>query len=890
MADKTFVGRKQYSNIFNRMLEAPEDSPYILNLHGPGGIGKTKILQEFVKICDEGGIPHTSIIDLYDVEMSSRISAVEMKIAKKVKGSMEHHDPFQEYWDAREKHKEDPLRGIIFKKTFINGLSAWANKVAKTGKRGVLIFDTFEMVRYSLVGDRLLNDWLPELKSAVVVLSGRNDPSEIKFPEDITDKVEHALVEDFSESEAVEYLKERRVWEAVQEEGIADRLFDLTQKKPLLLALSTDWMMEHDFFPVMRLADLVEGLDQDAFEHKLVERLPLLAGERTSDEIPPERLILPIMAHLFEPLDEKILDFLDLYLDPEEPRKVLKNLSETSFVKGMSVDGSEVYWFQDELRSLFHKHIFKGEQEETWGDFRKNISEQMIRYYDQICESSTTDPLGKERAEASKLYHEICLNPDDGMKIFQEKFQGARENFRYGFSSLFLSSVRFSVLFDDLPEQHLFHFKIQEGRWLRDMGAVKQARERFEELLDANANDAERTPYIYNALGATASRMGEYDKALRCHQKSLSLSKAHRIEKRLFIEERCIGEVYLLKGDWEQAVQSFKRAYEAVLNNLPPTASEEEKQEAGKDLAGILEKLGHAYGVFKDTKTGLNYIDQAIDLFTRLAAPRLAAQARIIRCDILRRRGEYENIVEDIAKAIAEFEELDHKNRAQGFFYLGYAQWYRADAIKDQTLREKALISFEKCIEIARQFEIYRELLRALHEASQIYWDLGEKEKAREANDEAYKLACQFSDIYYAVNSLVKKAEFDFEENKFKSIHDHANELKEKFEENYNFPVFFGRMYRILGDVAYEEKNYDKAFDEYAKAFPLITEHGGYGRYTIEEELKRLEEKIMKLPLAEQRSRCSALRRHWQNTETGRKFHELIEAFIVEHTNRLIFE
>lgn len=105
MPEPTFVGRKQYVEQFRDLLNAPPNSPYILNLHGPGGIGKTKILQKFVEICEDEKIPHTGIIDFYGFEMSSRISAVERKIADALKGSVE-KDPFECYWQLREMLKQ----------------------------------------------------------------------------------------------------------------------------------------------------------------------------------------------------------------------------------------------------------------------------------------------------------------------------------------------------------------------------------------------------------------------------------------------------------------------------------------------------------------------------------------------------------------------------------------------------------------------------------------------------------------------------------------------------------------------------------------------------------------------------------------------------------------
>ncbi len=894
MPEKLFIGRKRYLETFTQMLDAPDGGPFILNLYGPGGIGKTKILQKIEELCDERKMPHTSVIDLYGFEMSSRLSAVEMKIAGDLTETAE-SDPMKTYRAVRDAYKGKPPheRGIEYKQQFIKDLSSWAKRIADEGKKGVLIFDTFEEVRYTLVGIRMLNDWLPELQSAVVVISGRQNPDEIDFPDNIKDLVVPEKVNEFSTEEAIEYLEERGLWSAVQEEKIDDKLFDLSRKKPLLLALSADWMMEHDFFPTIDIGALVEGVDRKSFEKNLVQRLPMLAGEQPGIDIPPERLVLPAMAHIIEPLNEKMLKvLLPGFL---EIRKVLKNLDETSFVKGFPVGNPLAYWFQDELRSLFHKHVFRDQdvEKEKWKQSRIDISKRMLSYYnDKINEAARRgDKIAVERAKASKLFHEIFIDPGKGMKKFQREFQAARENHQYGFSSLLLSAVRFNL--NDLSEPQRYHFMLQEGRWLRDMGAVKRVQKRFEELLETNPKDPERTPYIYNALGATAMKMGQYQEALKYHEKSLALSKFHCINDRIPTEEQALGEVYLLMGNWEKSVEYFKKAHQSAMKNLNQI-DDKEKRNALGGIADILANIGYAYGISGQSDVGKDYIEQAIGILENLNAPKRTAKARIIRWDILRRKGFKEGIVDGINKAIGEFEEIDHENRAEGYFYLGYAQWYqlitgdnRNFTDDERALLNKAAASFEQSIQLSRQFDIPKELPRALHELGSVYWLLGKQKEARQVNDEAFERALSSHDIYYAINALVKKAEFDLEDRNFSAVKLHAREMFEKFEKTgYNFPLFFGRMKRIIGDVAYEEKNYAKAFQEYGKGLLLIAQHGGYGDYTVDKELDRLESKINELKQNHQSSCCARLKNYWGSQGADNKFPRLM-AFVDKHVTRL---
>ncbi|MCP4350386.1 MAG: hypothetical protein GY795_33375 [Desulfobacterales bacterium] len=339
--------------------------------------------------------------------MSSRVSAVEQKIAKALKNSLK-NDPLEAYWQVRKQFESEQthVRGLEYRRQFIKSLSDWANAVAESGKKGVLIFDTVEALKYSLVGTRLLDDWLPELKKAAVVLSGRQEEGEINFPPEIADLIINAPVGVFTREEATDYLEERKIWRAVEDDGAADILFEITDRRPLLLALSADWIENYTIFPHTSPTTLIGDADKTTFEKKLVENLPV-ALER------PENEILPYMAHIIIPFDAELIKFLKPDTTPEEAQTILKNLSELSFVKEFIGENNiPRYWFQDELRALFHRYVFSDTT--NWNRIRQDVSKKMIKFLDiQIGQAKQQrDILEEQRAIAARLYHEIYLDPD----------------------------------------------------------------------------------------------------------------------------------------------------------------------------------------------------------------------------------------------------------------------------------------------------------------------------------------------------------------------------------------------------------------------------------------------------------------------------------------------
>jgi tetratricopeptide (TPR) repeat protein len=157
--------------------------------------------------------------------------------------------------------------------------------------------------------------------------------------------------------------------------------------------------------------------------------------------------------------------------------------------------------------------------------------------------------------------------------------------------------------------------------------------------------------------------------------------------------------------------------------------------------------------------------------------------------------------------------------------------------------------AFEKSLKLARDYDAKTELPGILHQSSNVYWLLGENAEARKRNDEAYELSKEIPDYRYAVDSLVGKAEFDYDEGKFERISEYAQELRDEYEsEGYNYPLFFGRMRRIQADVAFSEGDKETAREKYTKGLGQIIQHGGYGMYFIDRELERLERTLSTIP------------------------------------------
>jgi hypothetical protein len=112
---------------------------------------------------------------------------------------------------------------------------------------------------------------------------------------------------------------------------------------------------------------------------------------------------------------------------------------------------------------------------------------------------------------------------------------------------------------------------------------------------------------------------------------------------------------------------------------------------------------------------------------------------------------------------------------------------------------------------------------------------------------------------------LLGDAEWDYETKNYANLDSYAKTLESKYSKYKDtHTLYFGRMYRILADVQFKQNGLDKAFRHYAEAFILFTKRQGFGRYTIERELLRLQRKMDTLNTKDATRWISYLQEKWR--------------------------
>jgi DNA-binding SARP family transcriptional activator len=194
---RSFVGRSDELALFARALRAEEPPFTVLHVHGPGGVGKSTLLHEFERLCEEAGVTALAL-DGRNLQPTADgfLNALRDKTGA-----------------------DDPL--------------------AMLPDRHVLFVDTYEAL--TPLDSWLRDQFLPQAPDrAMIVLAGRNPPSAGWRVDPGWQELTHTVVlSNLSDVDAKDYLRRRAIpddrWDAV---------LRFTHGYPLALSLASEVLLQ----------------------------------------------------------------------------------------------------------------------------------------------------------------------------------------------------------------------------------------------------------------------------------------------------------------------------------------------------------------------------------------------------------------------------------------------------------------------------------------------------------------------------------------------------------------------------------------------------------------------------------------------------------------------
>jgi tetratricopeptide (TPR) repeat protein len=417
------VGRSSEVEAIQEALADPTGRTHILYFIGPGGIGKTRLLEETEYLTADWGrgtFLYTGIIDLYHSEFHSA-GGIRAAIADGFDPENQH---FQAYRERRQRFETQRAAGVApevlkqERRELIRFFLADYNRMARE-RRILLRFDTMELVQYEsdLVQEVCqiereaveVWDWLIEvlaqLEHTVVLLAGR-PPAPLRAELEARCREEGGPVfrafdlEGLTLEESLAYFDalaslEPRVGEIPGD--VRRRIWTYTGGHPIRLSLVIDLALGGreiaDLFPPPG-REGKPAVGREEIDEQLMDELVRLPS--------PVRDMLHYLALARKGLGAELLQQLEPEWGVEQCRDNLERMRRFTFVKPRP--GTDLLFLHDELSELFDRFILRERQH-----YRRTYESIAAYYRGRMAQARDVE---EQRAlKTNRLYYELQVDP-----------------------------------------------------------------------------------------------------------------------------------------------------------------------------------------------------------------------------------------------------------------------------------------------------------------------------------------------------------------------------------------------------------------------------------------------------------------------------------------------
>jgi tetratricopeptide (TPR) repeat protein len=590
----SFIGRDRELSKIARQIER-RGEVVVVNIAGPGGIGKTAILRSIKeKYQSTSSVLVTEIIDFSHTVHRSEAWILEQIIAVASKKFPLHKKKMHKLQSASE-----PFTRLQYENELVDAFVEDFNKIASQ-HRFVLLFDTLELVQDSPLFVFIL-ELTKRLNNAVLVLAGRrNDQEEFAAELDRIfkkDKVKNIKLEGFGEKEAIQYFEQTITPHLSSvHPDLQKNIYFLSEGKPIKIALSLDWLdrgipimpeiikMEPSALRKMKAEEI--SFLRSQFEFALMEGIRKFQS-------PVDEIIL-YMAHFSKRFNRKMLEFFFLSdLEPREKarksKKLLAEIKELPFVKYTNDD---YFVLHDEMARLVQSYVWDT-AEDPDRTLRKELSEKICDYYEQElktlpkwAKSTEQQRVVRRSYEVEALYYRLYADFRSGFWHFERLFEMLTEDRRSGLATLALNFVQ------EFKTEPAFTKVMQcfiNGYY---SGGVLIAQQKFE-IASKKLVEGER----------------QLEELFASYEWEKASPLDHYLRERSYLVYQQLGYCHRSMGDWKYAEENYQRSLKLALEvadkvfQLPKAF--DRKKALVEQIAEILNNLANLYrltGEFREAR------------------------------------------------------------------------------------------------------------------------------------------------------------------------------------------------------------------------------------------------------------------------------------------------
>lgn len=876
-----FLDRKKELSAIFQYLQDWGTSKFVC-IHGPGGIGKTRLMQEIgerfqapdfefpLSICDN--------IDFDDVHFHT-----PQNVGNAIAGQLG-LDSFWAYLNALNDMQLAEYRGapaeyitrssLEINNTFIDNFNRLSSK-----KRIVLRFDTTDALRGMKTAEYILQISV-ELQNALVLFAGKDaDAIFSMLKREVGDDAILMPLNPFDLSVGREYLLEKQ-------EGIpfdldsewAEKLIILSDGFPILIDMAFDWVVRDIPIPRMQeiaLSDLQRLAESSAADdqEKLTELRTLFRKELVAPirriESDVDRLML-VLAKT-NPLDVVGIGAL-LGMDRRKSQELFELSQSWTTIKVLPGGRIKLH---DEVQYMLLKYVWPeidpGGNREKRNDRRaidyltdwiNNTTREIRMLRQQAQQARDTgryaeivklfgEQMTKERElwtlSTERLRCTFSLDVQEGYRWFLQDYQG---QMRISGSRQYQEDLIAQVepYTDQLSREQRLDFQRIRARHLTDDGDYELAAQVYRALLTEIPINNQDYVEALVGRGNLLLRTGDIPSALNDFEEALSISQGLADTGWIAKSLLALGYANHLAGELGKAAECYQDAYRRAIET-----NDRERQ------ALALNSVAHVYAIQKREQEALGAIEQAIALWKELVAESEEHRFRL---------GQSYNTAGEI------YIELDHPEKSLPHFELawgifdrtGSAEVEEAGQSDEWKSRSRSGRGFARWLmgdlenaqddlEWAEQRATAGDYPVVLHRLSHVYWDIGEQEKAQAGWRASMDRARQVGDMFTELNSLSDLARIAFEQPV--SGFDRWQEFEAWYKDycdRYSHPRFLvleGLLYTYLGNLALRDRQTEQAIRLYGYGFPLLARAGTFAYFNLGGQLDLIETRVLSMVPAE---------------------------------------
>jgi hypothetical protein len=817
-----FVGRSVQLNKIRQFVERP--GTVVINVAGSGGVGKTAILRE---ICREfGKDAHKLVTEIID--FSHTVHRVESWILEQISEvNPEGFKAFQVMQKEVEK-AGDPLsrlqRENEARAVFIHDYNALASQ-----RRFILLFDTLELVQETQLVEFILT-LVEELENTVLVLAGRNnDEAEFLLALKKAFKSKNVYsfrLQGFNDAESHEYFAQADIpYAKTINEDLRQNISLLSDGNPIKIALSLDWLdrgvKEMVELTQMPASELAGKSAKEIEEDKVKFEYAIMNGVRSLQK--PINEVILYMAHFNKRFNRDLVAF---FFPDEDPDQLVASLEQLPFVKFSSVN---YFVIHDEMARMVQRYVWDT-IEDPDKTLRRKLSEEICQYYQReldrlkpSTECSEQEKIMRLSLEIESVYYKLYADLYSGYKEFEILYESLVNDHRSGLAGL---AVNFLREFASHPNFSELLKCFVDGYY---SGGVLISEQKFEEAEKKLVPAKKRLDAIWADLAL--DKNSPLDQYLRDRQ---------------YIIDQQLGFCYRSIGNWERAKKYFQLSLESVLGLLKRFETGELSPIAGKKVELI-----------RQVAETLNSLANVHRLVGDYYDARLLCQTGTL----LRKAWKLDTVMSQYVMAMtywemgatAEAVTCLRNAESEGFDEnkLAMIKKYRAYILFRAGFHDQALSLLKEAEATFRQIENLSELVDSLNIRCRLYRDIYSQEmsgnsdnhnyweEAKLLGQEACQLSLRIGDKFRQAESYLTQAILYYQWSKTKS--NQAGTYRKRSLEYWEAGsklvkdryYQLGSLYNQLrADIAFDEKNYDLAFQYYLEQCKISThfKHAAYER------------------------------------------------------------